>query len=128
LALPSTAEVNPFAQQQHQFASNVLQAHGNPFSDQGQAQAQAQAQGQAQGQGWDVFGATGGVGQSGSAVVGNAQGGAWDPFITSMPSDQEQHHQQQLGGAVAPVDDDWGLSDLTDADIWGELPSKKEEE
>lgn len=46
-------------------------------------------------------------------------GGAWDPFAPGGGQQQQQQQQQ-------PPEDDWGLSELTDADIWGNLPSKKD--
>lgn len=55
-------------------------------------------------------------------------GGAWDPFApgaTANGPQQQQQPQQPQRQAPPPVDD-WGLGELTDAEIWGTLPTKKE--
>lgn len=49
---------------------------------------------------------------------------AWDPFAPTATANGQQQQQQQQ--QAPPPEDDWGLGELTDADIWGNLPTKKD--
>lgn len=54
-------------------------------------------------------------------------GGSWDPFAPGAgagPGTNGQQVQQQQ--AQMQQDDDWGLGELKDEDIWGTLPTKKD--